>query len=892
MPDNKQTILLVEDEALIAMMEKQQLENEGYKVIHILNGEKAIVFVHENKDLVDLILMDINLGTGLDGTETAKEILRIQNIPILFLSSHTEKAVVEKTEKITNYGYVVKNSSFTVLDASMKMAFKLFESNQEIQHKMTAINDSELRLKRAELLSKAGNWELHLNTGEIIASAGAKTIYGVNKDKFNFEDIKTLSLQEYHSLLDIALKNLLKNDKPYDIEFKIKTQDTGEIKYLHSVATLDKEKRIIFGVIKDITDFKKVEDAFRESELKFSTIFKTMKYPAVIIDTENGSCIDANEAMILNSGYTHSELTLKNAVQLGLLSPNTQAETKKQINEFGRIIDFEVEITTKSGEIRQGLVSGQILTIRNHDYLFQIIVDITEKKKTDEKEKTHQRNIEFLSTTAMQFVEFPEDKNLFIYIGEQLKKIVSKNSYIILNSIDEKTSISTIQAVFGLGKITAKLIKILGKTPEGMSFNVKDQNSYYSDGKVHLYEEGIYGLLLKTIPGNICTSIEKLLNIKDIYIIDLAKKGRFFGSVFIILKNNSGDLKNKKLIETFIKQASIAVQKKQAEDTLRESEKHFSELFQKAPLSYQSLNEEGRFIEINEAWLTTLGYKREEVIGKWFGDFLAPNYVDAFRDRFPIFKAAGKIHSEFKMIHKNGELKFISFEGRIRHKQDGSFGRTHCILQDITERKIAEEKIKTLLAEKELILKDVHHRIKNNMNIMESLLRLQSDQVNTETSNILNDAAGRLQSMMLLYDKLYQSDNFGKLSFKEYISSLLEEITKIFPEEVVFESKIDDFSLSVELLSSLGIIINELITNSMKYAFKKSEGLIKINASNTGDSIFLEYLDNGIGLPESVSFDNSPGFGMQLVKLLVQQIKGTINIERGNGTKFMIEFEV
>ncbi|MFZ5950795.1 MAG: PAS domain S-box protein [Candidatus Rifleibacteriota bacterium] len=142
---------------------------------------------------------------------------------------------------------------------------------------------------------------------------------------------------------------------------------------------------------------------------------------------------------------------------------------------------------------------------------------------------------------------------------------------------------------------------------------------------------------------------------------------------------------------------------KQAEVSLQESEKRFHELFEKAPLGYQSLDSEGRFIEVNNTWLETLGYKREEVIGKWFGDFLAPEYKQAFRERFPVFKAQGKIHSEFFMLHKDGNKRYIAFDGRIGHNPDGTFRQTHCILKDETERKkwedslrISEEKYRVL----------------------------------------------------------------------------------------------------------------------------------------------------------------------------------------------------
>jgi len=123
---------------------------------------------------------------------------------------------------------------------------------------------------------------------------------------------------------------------------------------------------------------------------------------------------------------------------------------------------------------------------------------------------------------------------------------------------------------------------------------------------------------------------------------------------------------------------------------LQESEERFHTLFNKAPLGYQSLDFDGNFIEVNHKWLDTLGYTYQEVIGKWFGDFLSPSYKEGFRKRFPIFKAQGHIHSEFEMVHKNGEKLFIAFEGKIGYDLNGKFQQTHCILQDITERKRSE----------------------------------------------------------------------------------------------------------------------------------------------------------------------------------------------------------
>ena len=133
---------------------------------------------------------------------------------------------------------------------------------------------------------------------------------------------------------------------------------------------------------------------------------------------------------------------------------------------------------------------------------------------------------------------------------------------------------------------------------------------------------------------------------------------------------------------------------KKGDNGLPESVERFKLFFENAPLGYQSLDENGCFIEINDRWSEVLGYSREEVIGKWFGDFLAKQYVEGFRERFKLFKSQGNIHSEFEMVRKDGVTIFVAFDGRIGYTPDGSFKQTHCILDNISERVKAENLLK------------------------------------------------------------------------------------------------------------------------------------------------------------------------------------------------------
>ncbi len=144
----KKNILLVEDNTIIALTVKYELENYGYEVFTAHSGEYAVETIKNNAD-IDLILMDINLGYGMDGTEAAQSILEIRDIPIVFHSSHTDLEIIENTEKISSYGYVVKNTGITVLDTSIKMAFKLFKSKIKEKEKKIALRKSETLFRTA-----------------------------------------------------------------------------------------------------------------------------------------------------------------------------------------------------------------------------------------------------------------------------------------------------------------------------------------------------------------------------------------------------------------------------------------------------------------------------------------------------------------------------------------------------------------------------------------------------------------------------------------------------------------------------------------------------------------------------------------------------------------------
>lgn len=211
------------------------------------------------------------------------------------------------------------------------------------------------------------------------------------------------------------------------------------------------------------------------------------------------------------------------------------------------------------------------------------------------------------------------------------------------------------------------------------------------------------------------------------------------------------------------------------------------------------------------------------------------------------------------------------------------------------EKNSAEKKITALLQEKELILKEVHHRIKNNMNNIYGLIIVQAESISDpEGKKALNDTANRVLVMMALYEELFLSGNYSEVSTKNYLPLLVEKIISNFSNRSIVKLNItiDECHIDPKKLSSLGLILNELLTNIMKYAFTgRDSGIINVVLENNSNKILLTIQDNGNGLPKEIDFKNSTGFGLTLVEMLTKQLDGTISFDGSNGTKIVLEFD-
>jgi len=252
---------------------------------------------------------------------------------------------------------------------------------------------------------------------------------------------------------------------------------------------------------------------------------------------------------------------------------------------------------------------------------------------------------------------------------------------------------------------------------------------------------------------------------------------------------------------------------------------------------------------------------------------------------------------------KDGTLIWTEQRNVPIYDEKGNLVAIEGVAREITKRQQMEEQIRASLKEKEILLREIHHRVKNNLQIISSLLDLQSDYIrDPQDLELFKESLNRVKSMALIHEKLYQSSNLAKIDFAEYVQNLTAHLFDSYSPNswaVDLEVDIDKIFLDISTAIPCGLIVNELVSNSLKYAFPSGrEGKIRIelrSEESKGDArgrprFALRVSDNGVGFPKDLDFRNTPSLGLQLVVSLTQQLNGTIELDRSRGTAFTVTF--
>lgn len=337
--------------------------------------------------------------------------------------------------------------------------------------------------------------------------------------------------------------------------------------------------------------------------------------------------------------------------------------------------------------------------------------------------------------------------------------------------------------------------------------------------------------------------------------------------------------------------------RKLAEEALKKSEEKFRALVENINDVFYELDGEGRLQYSSPSVERILGYNQSEVIGRSIADFLVPEDIISAVNNIQTVMFGSIAPREYRVRRKSGEIAWIRVSSSPVKKGDQVVG-IRGILADITELKQAEEKIKASLLEKETMLKEIHHRVKNNLQMISSLLNMQSSYLQDEkTKEALNESMARVRTMAAIHSQLYQSNDLANVNFDQFIRDLVGNISQSYRKvscPIEINADVDgDMHLSIEIAIPCGLIITELLSNALKHAFPTGkEGNVDIRIRSENQQMVLTIQDNGIGIPGSVDVKKVKSMGMELVHILVGQLSGNIDVKVGSGTLWTIMFPI
>jgi PAS domain S-box-containing protein len=603
----------------------------------------------------------------------------------------------------------------------------------------------------------------------------------------------------------------------------------------------------------DITERKEAEIPLQVAKEYAENLIQTAN--AIVIGLDMNRDITVfNQAAEKITGYSKAEL--KNRNWLDVIVPRDRNPGARSIFERLKYGDLprncESTILTKSGQERY--IVWQNTLVRERDQIVGTVsfgIDITDRKLAEEALQKSERSYRLLAENVTDVIWTMDMDLKFTYLSPSIIRTigysVEEATKLTLDKLITPSSLSMIKQVFA-----EELEKERNPQKDLSRSRIIEAEEYCKDGRTIWVE------------------------VKVSFLRD--QEGQAVG-----MQGISRDITDRK----------------KAERDLIESEAKYRTIFENTGNAAVILEEDTTISLANAEAEKIFGYIATEVVGKrkWT-EFI-------FKEDLQIMKKYHDLRrSDPLSVPRNYEFRLIDGLGKIRHifmtiAMIPGTKQSVASLLDITERKTAEEKLKASLVEKELLLKEIHHRVKNNLQVVSSLLSLQSQSVtDKQTLDILQESQNRIRSMAMIHEKLYRSEDIAKINFTEYIRSLSANLIRSYEAVsggVRLDLNVEDINLGLDAAIPCGLIINELVSNSLKHAFpagcKSCKGEINIQFLRIDDNKFmLSVSDNGIGISKDKDFRQTESLGLQLVRILTDQLGGTIELSRRFGTEFKIIF--
>jgi len=334
---------------------------------------------------------------------------------------------------------------------------------------------------------------------------------------------------------------------------------------------------------------------------------------------------------------------------------------------------------------------------------------------------------------------------------------------------------------------------------------------------------------------------------------------------------------------------------KRVEEERRQSKERYHAFFEGVPVGLYRTSPSGEILEANPAVVRLLRCPDLDTLRAFNTNAFYIDPVERERQQH-LLDSTGVVRGfETRVMCFDGSVIWMRDTSRAVRDEQGNLLYYEGMIEDITEKKLADEQIRKSLAEKELLLKEIHHRVKNNLQVICSLLSLQSGYITDRKAlAMFNESQDRVRSMALVHERLYQSQDLARIDFAEYVRSLVPQLVHAYGSSsgpVAIKVNVKDVLFGIDEAVSCGLIINELVSNSLKHAFpQRRGGEIGVTVDIRNEEYVLTISDNGVGLPADLHSRKAEGLGLQLVSTLTEQLGGSIEVTSGQGTQYRISF--
>jgi PAS domain S-box-containing protein len=317
-----------------------------------------------------------------------------------------------------------------------------------------------------------------------------------------------------------------------------------------------------------------------------------------------------------------------------------------------------------------------------------------------------------------------------------------------------------------------------------------------------------------------------------------------------------------------------------------------------APDAIVVVDGSGNIVMVNQRAERLFGYSRHELLGMQV-EGLVPQ---RFRDRHAGYRNTDVREPRTSTMGERQELCGRRKDGRefpvdisLSPLPAATGTLVISIIRDISDRTLVETTLRASLQEKEVLLRDIHHRVKNNLQILSSMLNFQIDQISDPNAiKLLKESQARVRCIAMFHEKFYQSHDLGRVEIAEYLTGLAEGSFAAYgvdPDDIILAVHAENVPLGVDAAMSCGLIVNELVSNSLKHAFPdRRKGQVEVTLHSEAADVVLEVADNGVGIPASLDLGSPHTLGLTLVSIFSEQIGGTLRVTRDGGTRFSLRF--